>query len=64
MNATTALLCGLAATLLLALGLARAAERFDPIMQGPPGNSSAILTAESCLPCMSCIDPDSSSKIA
>jgi hypothetical protein len=64
MNATTALLCGIAATLLLAIGLVRASERLDPIMQPATKASSEILTAAGCMPCIPCVEPDSLSKVA
>jgi len=50
MKAPTSLICALAATLLLAIGLARLADRLDPIMETATEVSPEILTAGICLP--------------
>jgi hypothetical protein len=52
MNAKPVLLRGIAATMLLALGLVRAADRMDPLTS-PPVNltDSADILAQCAMPC-------------
>jgi hypothetical protein len=62
MNTNKALVLGLAATLLLALGLVRLAERLDPVMNGTTPKSTETQAASPAD--MPCIEPNSPANVA
>lgn len=54
MNKLSRLFLACVSTLLLAAGLARAAERLDPLSNNSASLVSPLLPDEPCSPCMSC----------